>query len=104
MHEELLPCISGCRGERDTVSHYLLCSPLWQIAGAACGFEVPIDSTRLCICNLCHEHVQLLSVACATYHCTKNRVKDLGGFSVVGQHVVQTIATEASRTFHTHLI
>lgn len=105
MHEEdLLPCLFGCRDEGDTLGHYILCSPLWQIAGAATGIEVPIDfSTRICIYNLCPQHVQLLSVVCVTYHYTKSRVKELGGFLTVGQHAVQTIATKASRTFVAHL-
>jgi len=105
LHEvELLPCLFGCRDECDTVCHYILCSPLWQIAGAACGFEVPIDfSTRLCICKACAQHVQLLAVVCATYHYTKNWVKELGALSTVGQNSVQRIAEEASRTFSMHL-
>ena len=32
-----LTCIFGCAGERDELAHYILCSPLSQIAGAAKG-------------------------------------------------------------------
>lgn len=75
MHEDvLLPCIFGCRNETDTIAHYMLCSPLCHIAGAALSCEVPIDfATRACISNVCPQHVNLLACACHTYHYTTSK-------------------------------
>jgi len=105
MHEATrLPCIFGCSGERDDLSHYLFCSPLWQIAGAALGTEVPLDiPTRICIHSVSVEHVQLVALVSTVYHYTKTRVRELGGFAVVGQRATQQIATEACRTFAGHV-
>ena len=105
MHEPIkLPCIFGCPGESDCQRHYLLCAPLWQICGQALGCEVPIRlSQRLCLVNPSREGARLLALCFQTYHFTKSRLKDLGGWNHVGQARSQRIAFEAVRTFLNHV-
>ena len=97
MHEEtLLPCIFGCRGECDRIGHYIFCSPLWQIAGAALKIDVPLDfNSRICVSNVCPQSVQLLAIVCTLYHHVKSRVEERGGFGVFGSRNVQKISEEA---------
>ena len=106
MHEAVvLPCIFGCANEIDSIGHYIFCSPLWHISGAAAACEVPLEfGYRLGIQNPTPEILQLLAIACSVYHNTKTRLKELGGFSVVGQHSAHSIAFECSRTFASHLM
>ena len=105
MHErDKLPCIFGCNGESDDIRHYLLCSPLWQIAGESLGTEPPLDlGSRLCACDPNPEKARLLALVFQLYHHTKARTKELGGFRNVGSRHVQRIAFEAARTFVNHV-
>ena len=104
-HEvDKLPCIFGCRGEQDTLAHYLLCTPLWQIAGSALGVGVQITiSERLCMLAPSGDRVELLALCFQVYHFTKSRAKALGSAPSLGSNHVQRIAFEAARTFLNHI-
>ena len=101
MHEPVtLPCLFGCAGERDDILHYLLCSPLWQIAGEALRVEPPLDlGSRLCVVSPTPERAQLLALVFQLYHHVKARTKIEGGFSCFGSRNVQRLAFEVARTF-----
>ncbi len=101
MHEaETLLCLFGCAGEKDEIHHYLLCSPLWQIAAEVMKVEFPLDlGSRLCVVDPSPERAQLLALVFQLYHHVKTRTKELGGFASVGSRHVQRMAFEAARTF-----
>ena len=105
MHEPLeLPCIFGCRNCDDEIRHYLLCSPLWQIASGAFDLQAPLHlETRLGLVDPSPETLQMLALAFMIYHNAKSRIKELGGLEAVGHRYVQQIAYESSRAFVTHL-
>ena len=102
MHEPVRrDCLFGCREGKDELMHYLVCSPLWQIAAGALGIEAPIPiGERLCVVNPSVERVHLLALACHTYHHTKSRAKELDDFSPAR---LQRVAFESSVTFVGHI-
>ena len=106
MHEDvLLPCIFGCRGAQDSLNHYLVCSPLWQIASASLCCEAPLHiGPRIGIIDPTPQRLQLLSLCFCIYHYTKSRAKELGGAPVLGSNRIQDIASESARTFLNHVI
>ena len=68
----LLPCILGCKEEKDELQHYLMCPSLWTLAVSACGLPSPFLSRppleRLCIINRSPASLRLLSVVFRAYH------------------------------------
>ena len=105
MHEQCkLPCIFGCHGEQDLLTHYLLCFPLWHICGSVLGIQVPwFLGERIGVMTPSPERAQLLALAFMVYHNSKSRLKELGGLSAVSFNHIQRIAVESSRTFASHL-
>ena len=106
MHEPTkLPCIFGCHGEQDLLTHYLLCFPLWHISGSAIGIQAPwLLGERIGVINPSPETALLLALAFMVYHNSKSRLRELGGLEVVDFNHVQRIAVESARTFVSHLV
>ncbi len=105
MHEhDKLPCIFGCHGEKDLLTHYLLCFPLWHICSSVLGIQAPWSlEERIGIMSPSPEKAQLLALTFMVYHNSKSRLKELGGLSTIGHNHVQTIAADSSRTFACHV-
>ena len=106
MHEPCkLPCIFGCTGEKDQLTHYLFCFSLWHICSSVLGIEAPWDITmRLGISSPTPERAKLLALAFMVYHNSKTRAKELGGTLLIGSNHVQRIASESALSFVRHLV
>ncbi len=105
MHEPVKhSCLLGCAHANDDIRHYLLCSPLWQIAGQALGAEPPLDlAARLCLVEPCTERARLLALTFQLYHFGKAQVKAFGGPQFCGSNHVQSLLVEASRALKNHV-
>ncbi len=105
MHEpNKLPCIFGCYGEQDLLSHYVLCFPLWRICSTTMGIQIPWSlGGRIGVMNPTPEKSLLLALTFMVYHNSKSRLQELCGLDAVGFNLVQRIAAESSRTFLAHL-
>ena len=105
MHEQVpLPCIFGCTDSSDEITHYFLCSALWQIASQSLGVEAPLDlATRLCLKDPTPCTARVLALTFSLYHYAKSRAKELGGAVVIGSCKVQRIAFEAARALAGHV-
>ena len=86
MHERLeLPCILGCDGCKDDLSHYIRCQTFWTILGDI--GPLPFDpaemsaSDRLCLTNPSFDSFRVCGAACWLYHGLKigerSRIDDL---------------------------
>ena len=102
--QDLLPCVFGCSGANDEINHYLVCSPLWQIASGALRIEAPLDiATRLCLLNPTPDAARLLALTFSLYHHAKSRAKELGGATVIGSCTVQRLTYEAACALINHV-
>ena len=74
LHEvNQLPCIFGCTDSKDTLSHYLVCPVLWQLAREVCPNEESSSvPSRLCMNLPCKVCLLRLSIAFGIYHSIKN--------------------------------
>ena len=99
MHEDKLwQCIFGCQSCPDTLSHYLECPILWQIAGEAFPAEESIEvSQRVCILSPSVEKLQRLSVAHGVYHACKNDNICIVDGSPAHPRVVQACGAEFAK-------
>ena len=74
MHEEhQLPCFYGCVECNDTLTHYLQCPILWQLAREAIPFEESSSiAHRLALTEPTTRTLNRLAIAFSLYHNTKN--------------------------------
>ena len=77
MHESvLMPCIFGCRGQDDVLSHYVICPRLWRSVRFATSIA-PAESWLERLGLTCdHTAVHNLYVAFTTYHTSRHRYID----------------------------
>ena len=73
MHEPIrLPCIFGCRGEHDQISHYLECQILWSIINEVFeGYVHPLAIGRVNYLEPNASRVIVISAAFEIYHALK---------------------------------
>ena len=101
-----LPCIFGCRDERDDLRHYLACAPLWHIAGETLGCQPPLDiETRICMRNPTPLSARVLSLCFHSYHYAKSSLKNNPPEAPLfhSSAACQKMAAEAAKTFVQHL-
>ena len=82
MDEEVtLPCILGCEGCEDALSHYICCDPLWTaVISSSNGSEEQLQLSplaRLCLESPTLDCARQLTVAFSTYHALKLAHRDL---------------------------
>ena len=73
LHEEArLTCLFGCP-DQDTITHYLQCPVLWQLAREVCPLEecCSLDS-RLCLVSPSKDKLRRLAIAYGIFHACKN--------------------------------
>ncbi|CAK0821360.1 unnamed protein product [Prorocentrum cordatum] len=62
-------CIFGCASGQDKMRHYLVCAPLAQAAGRACGAPpLSTEFAKLGLADQSNESAESIAVACPTYH------------------------------------
>ena len=97
-HEQArLPCIFGCRGCNDTLSHYLSCERLWRVT--AKHSRIRIGTSVLDKLGLKHpqpEHFKNLAVAFNVYHALKLSNRDLIE-QALGSRSFETLAQKAKQ-------
>ena len=102
MHETTKrSCLFRCQDACDELKHYILCSPLWQIACQALEVTDPFHlEERLCLTNASPIRAQLLALVFALYHASHSSVKcDPAHTSRFLQHS----AAEQARAFKHHI-
>ena len=68
------PCVFGCAGEKDDLSHYLTCDPLWSLACEAvptgCRWQLPQPHPleKLCFLNTSPAGIKRLAMVYRGYH------------------------------------
>ena len=82
MDEEVtLPCILGCDGCEDALSHYICCDPLWTaVISSSKGREEQLQLSplaRLCLESPTLDRARQLTIAFSTYHALKLSHRDL---------------------------
>ena len=74
------PCIWGCEGKPDSLSHYLCCHHFWSVIASAArlGVEVFNEDPRvkLCLLNPSPLWANLIAVAHQSYHAIKFSHRD----------------------------
>ena len=70
MHESIRRgCLFGCSESCDDIQHYIVCSPLWQIACQALEVNDPFNiEERLCLVRASPIRAQLLSLVFCLYY------------------------------------
>ena len=70
MHESIRRgCLFGCSESCDDLHHYIVCSPLWQIASQALKVNDPFNiEERLCLVLASPIRAQLLAMVFCLYH------------------------------------
>ena len=73
-HEPVIyPCLLGCPDKVDSLSHYLLCPILWQIANSVACHEVPDDTLeRIGVRSPTPNNLNLLACIFHSYHAIKH--------------------------------
>ena len=95
-------CLFGCNDSSDELKHYVLCSPLWQIACQALEMTDPFQlEERLCLINASPIRAQLLALVFALYHASHNSVKNDAAPS---SRFLQQSAAEQARAFKHHIL
>ncbi|CAK0800876.1 unnamed protein product, partial [Prorocentrum cordatum] len=62
-------CIFGCASGQDKMRHYLVCAPLAQAVGRACGAPpLSTEFAKLGLTDQSNESAESIAVACLTYH------------------------------------
>ncbi|CAK0817503.1 unnamed protein product [Prorocentrum cordatum] len=62
-------CIFGCANGHDKMRHYLICAPLAQAVGRACGAPpLSTEFAKLGLTDQSNESVESIAVACLAYH------------------------------------
>ena len=80
MHDALqMQCLFGCKGEKDSIQHYLQCERLWNTVFQQLRIS-PFDDVleRLAIKNPSKEKVTTLAVVFVIYHKTRARARKEG--------------------------
>ena len=91
----LLGCPFGCLDGEDSIRHYILCSPLWHLAGEALGAWAPLrPEQRLCVESPSVLNVQSLALVFVVYHHLKDKCK-IGESVWAPQHSVHKAAQDA---------
>ena len=102
----LLPCILGCPGEIDSLSHYLRCDRLWRalkVASRRCSLALPSPFfsapilAKLAVLNTEKTSVVMLCALSHAYHVIKNNFleKMLGGFAADAAAVTNDVLASA---------
>jgi len=94
------PCIFGCTGSKDMLSHYLVCPVLWQLARESLHLPEPslFVEHRLCLCEPTVDKLRMLAFCHCLYHACVNDTECMksDGLPCTGQ-VVQLRACELAR-------
>ena len=103
MHETTKrSCLFGCQDSSDELKHYILCSPLWQIACQALEVTDPFHlEERLCLTNASPIRAQLLSLVFALYHSSHSSVRSDPAQS---SRFLQHSAAEQARAYRHHIM
>ena len=104
MHEPIIrKCLLGCNDCQDNISHYMQCSPLWQIACEALGVTDPFNfNSRLCLESPTVGNAQLLALVFTLYHSAHSLFKGVDVLSPMPR-VVQQNLVEAAKAFRHHI-
>ena len=73
LHElDRLNCLFGC-SEQDTITHYLQCPVLWQLAREVCPLEESCSlPSRLCLASPSKDKLHRLAIVYGIFHTCKN--------------------------------
>ena len=68
------PCIFGCTGSKDMLSHYLVCPVLWQLARKSLHLLEPslFVEHKLCLCEPTVDKFRMLAFCHSLYHSCVN--------------------------------
>jgi len=98
-----LPCILGCEGARDSVSHYISCEPLWTcLIGCTCCCTPLLNRSpyqRLALSDPTALNLTLVAVAFQAYHAVKlgsRRLVDVAVASGDFSHVTLQFISEVN--------
>ncbi|CAK0887921.1 unnamed protein product, partial [Prorocentrum cordatum] len=102
-------CIFGCASGQDKMSHYLVCAPLAQAVGRACGAPpLSTEFAKLGLTDQSNESAESIAVACLTYHALRQETH-VSAEATLSAARVTTIAADArgrrlDTDIHLHLI
>jgi len=69
-HEAVLPCIFGCDGQIDDLSHYLACQPFWTLMGSALNLPLSyIDVDPVLKLNWVEPSMPRAQLLAVAFHC-----------------------------------